>query len=77
MLERRGYAPSGLPLWRPGPVSERVLALHCRMATFRFRIRRYGLGLWLRRRAAMAIGRVEWRRRILLEEHEITNRHLK
>ena len=77
LLERRGYPPSRPTRWRAGWASERLLDLHCRITRLRFRIRRYGLGLWLRRRVAMALGLEEWRRRILLEEHEITNRYLK
>ena len=77
MLEQRGYQPSGLAAYRIGPACERLLSLHCRLARLRFRIRRYGLGLWLRRRAATALGLERWRQRILLEEHEITNRYVK
>jgi hypothetical protein len=76
-LARRGYAPSGLAPLRVGALGERAIALHCRASRLRFRLRRYGVGFWLRRRAAMALGLEAWRRRIVLEEHEITNRHLK
>jgi hypothetical protein len=76
MLERRGYAPSG-PRWRPGRATRALLELHCRLSRLRFRLRRYGVGLWLRRQLATALGLEAWRRRIQLEEHEITNRYLK
>lgn len=76
-LERRGYAPSGLARLPVGAIGGRALALHCRWVRLRFRLRRYGVGLWLRRRAATALGLEGWRRRIALEEHEITNRYVK
>ncbi len=77
LLARRGYEPSGLPRWPLDRGAAHLLDLHCRLVRLRFRLRRYGVGLWLRRRAAMALGLAGWRRRILLEEHEIANRHVK
>jgi hypothetical protein len=77
MLERRGYESSGLSRWTIGPALARLLGLHCGGARLRRRIQRYGLGLWLQRRAAAALGLEGWRRRIVLREHEITNRLLK
>ncbi len=77
MLERRGYEPSGHPKLTIGPLRERWLRLHCRLERLRRRIRTYGLGLWIQRRTATALGLEGWTRRLLLREHEITNRSLK
>lgn len=76
LLERRGYAPSGLAPIAIGPALDALLGLHCRLARLRFRLRRYGVRLWLERRIATALGLDAWRRSVRLREHEITNRHL-
>ena len=77
MLEKRGYERSGFPPATIGPGATRLLEVHCRLERLRDRIRRYGLSLWVQRRTAMALGLEGWRRRVLLQEHEITNRSLK
>jgi hypothetical protein len=76
LLVERGYAPSGLARLELPRIGAPLVSLHCRLVRLRFRIQRYGLWLWVRRRTASALGLEAWRRRILLEEHEITNRHL-
>ncbi len=68
LLERRDYPLSGLPPAAPGPWTIRRLMWQDRIARFRFRIRRYGLGVslldFLARRLGMQAAAAGIRRRI-------------
>ncbi len=77
MLEIRGYEPSGLPQLAIRRLYRRWLRFQSRASTLPFRLRRYGVNLWLQRRIAQALGMRAWHDRIMLRHHTILNRHLK
>lgn len=76
LLERRGYGRSRYPALTVGPAYQRYLELQSRIATLRFRIKRYGFGLWMELRVSRTLGIKAWHASATLRAHEITNRHL-
>lgn len=77
LLEQRGYALSGLPPMRVGAVGRWWLRLHSRVLRARFRIGRYGLGLYLADFLSRRLGVGPWRRRVQLSLNQIDKAHLK
>ena len=47
MLRRRGYALGPAAAQAPGPLAQILLRMHSRLAVARFRMRRFGLQLWM------------------------------
>lgn len=77
LLRERGYPESGVPPARVGSVRGLRLALQDRLARFRFRRRRYGLGLVLKGRLARSLGWKRLERRVIVERNRIDDRHLR
>lgn len=67
-IEKRGYEMSGLPAMKIGPLRHQWLRTNCRINRARFRMRRYGLSLYLQdhftRRVAIGPWRNSVQRRI-------------
>jgi hypothetical protein len=76
LLRERGYEPSPVPAARVGPLWRTALRLQDRLARWRFRLRRYGLGLLLAGRVARLIRHAAWERSVTLARNEIDDRHL-
>lgn len=76
MLLSRNYSVAGSRA-RCGSARRQLMRAHSRLACLAFRLRRYGLRLWIERRLALALRNERWRERVALREHEITNRYLK
>ena len=55
MLERRGYRWSDHPRLSIGSLKRRLLELHCRLVRLHWRLKRYGIRLWIERRLAQAL----------------------
>ena len=77
MLEARGYDLSGLPPRAPSAPERAWLALHSRLGALRFRMRRYGPGLWLRELATRRLGLRAAHERALREQQDIDERFIK
>jgi hypothetical protein len=77
MLRERGYEESGVPAARVGAWRRLHLRIESRVGRFRFRRERYGLRHVVRARLARTLGLKGWARRLLLEQNEIDNQHLK
>lgn len=65
LLASRGYQPSGAPPARPGP----FLPLQDRIATWRWAVRHYGLGLVLTEKVSRRLGLKDIHRRARLAQH--------
>jgi hypothetical protein len=76
LLERRGYARSGLPALRVGALQRSLLALEDRVGRMRGRRRTYGWRLWLEDGLARRIGSPSWNRSVRLRMHAIVNSQL-
>ena len=77
MLVARGYELSGLPLLEVLPHMARRLRRQDRWARARFRMRRYGTGLWAASVTSRRIGPKRWARAVQLRLNEIDRQHLK
>lgn len=77
LLEKRGYAPSGLPPLEPGHLSRTWMNAHSRLTRVHARMRHYGSGLWLREWLLRKLeGRARWRR-VRVAMNEIDQARLK
>lgn len=77
MLAERGYELSGLPPLEPGPLMRAGLRIGNRAGKMRFRIARYGPGLWLRDALARRLGTDAQRKRVQQAINAVDEQHLK
>lgn len=77
LLARRGYEVSGQPYVRVGPLRRAWLGLQDWMARFRFRLKRYGIGLVIASAISRRLGWQSWHRRCSLKVNRITTAHLR
>lgn len=77
LLERRGYAPSGLPAHHPGTFERLALRAQDRIARIRFGLRVYGWRLRLAEFLANRLGLRRWRQRIQLRKNVIDRSRLR
>lgn len=76
LMNARGYQASGNPPTHPGPGRLAFLRLQNRVARIRWRIDRYGLGLYAAGRAARFVSRRKAWPRIMRRMQEIDRGHL-
>lgn len=77
MLERRGYARSGVAPHRPGALERLWLRAQDRLARARFRLGRFGVALVLADFATRRLGLASLQRRVQHRLDAITTRHLR
>ena len=77
MLEKRGYEPSGLPPVKVTPLLRRRLHLQDWLKRTRFRIHRFGLGLFISDFLSRRLGLDSWQRRVRRRMNEIEMAYLK
>lgn len=79
ILQRRGYTLGQVDSRAPGSVTQIFLRMQSRLAVAHFRLRKFGLPLWLRdqwiRRTGLASSR--WRSATAEAMEEVVRRHLK
>lgn len=77
LLEQKGYEPSGKPTLQVGPLSAWGLRAQSAYLTRMFRIKKYGLRLWMRRALGRFFGMKSWSEKSALEFGKIKEQHLK
>lgn len=76
MLERRGYELSGSPRLEVGALGRAWLAVHNKLVRARFKIRKYGLRLYLSSAFSRRLSLQGWQRSVRLRMNEIDNKKL-
>ncbi|MBR8828130.1 MAG: sulfotransferase [Gomphosphaeria aponina SAG 52.96 = DSM 107014] len=77
MLTERGYELSLLPSLKVPPMMELKLKLQDKWERFQFRLRRYGLPLFVSDYLSRRFGRKEWQKQIKLQLNAIDKKYLK
>jgi hypothetical protein len=77
MPVERGYELSGLPPLRVTPAREQTLRLKDRWGRVQFRLRRYGLALFLSDYLSRHLGFAQWQKRVRFKLNAIETRYLK
>lgn len=76
-LDRTGYERSGLPPLRVGSAQRALLELHNKAGKALFRLKRYGLSLFVREFLARRLKRENWQKRLHAELMQVHWRHIK
>jgi hypothetical protein len=77
LLTERGYELSGLPALNVTPAMEKKLKIQDWWQRAQFRLKRYGLNLFVQNYVARHIGFKEWKKQLQLEINRIDTSYLK
>jgi hypothetical protein len=77
LITAAGYALSGQPRWRPGPLQHLVLRFRDRWGRIRFSWRRYGVPLWFAGVVTRRLPIVSWRRSVQARIDSVRQKHFR